>query len=155
MRTIILSFSAEWYPALVRGEKIFEHRKRFCKEPVIAYIYLGLPRRELVAIVELGKREELNEWLIKYSSDAMAIERITDFLTRNRYVMEVKSVQEIEPIDMRKMEHDIFGFRVPISYMFIDDKPEIFEYIKKNTRLVGEKKINNFINITSKDVCLC
>ena len=46
--------------------------------------------------------------------------------------MPILSFQEIEPIDMRKMEKDISGFRVPISYMFIDDKPELFEYIEHN-----------------------
>lgn len=39
MRKIILSFSFEWYEQLKSGDKIYEHRKRFCKEPVEAYIY--------------------------------------------------------------------------------------------------------------------
>ena len=38
MRKMILSFSYEWYAQLKSGEKIYEHRKRFCKEPVEAYI---------------------------------------------------------------------------------------------------------------------
>lgn len=39
MRKIILSFNFEWYEQLKSGDKIYEHRKRFCKEPVEAYIY--------------------------------------------------------------------------------------------------------------------
>lgn len=155
MKTIILSFSEEWYPQLISGEKIYEHRKRFCRESVMAYIYLGVPRRQLVAIAELGMREELSDWLIKYKDDVVAVERINEFLTRNRYVMPIKSIQEIEPIDMRKMEKDIQGFRVPISYMFLDDKPELFEYIKKRTHLIGKKQRHNFAKVTSQDVCLC
>lgn len=155
MRTMILSFSEEWYPPLICGEKIYEHRKRFCNEPVKAYIYLGLPRRQIVAIVELGQREHLEEWLERYKEDIDAVKRINDYLTRNKYAMPVLSVQEIEPIDIRAMETEVKGFRVPISYMFIDDKPLIYEYIKDRTTMVGAKIVHDFTNITSRDVCLC
>lgn len=43
MKSIFLSFSPEWYPYIENGKKIYEHRKRFCDEPVIAFLYLGLP----------------------------------------------------------------------------------------------------------------
>lgn len=81
MRKMILSFSYEWYPQLKSGEKIYEHRKRFCKEPVEAYIYIGLPYRQLVAVVELGKPEIIEDWLEKYRYDEAAVERIKDYLT--------------------------------------------------------------------------
>ena len=87
-------------------------------------IYIGLPYRQLVAIVELEKPENIEDWLEKYSYDEEAVERIKDYLTRNKVAMPIFSFQEIEPIDMRRMEKDISGFRVPISYMFLDDKPE-------------------------------
>ena len=75
MRKMILSFSYEWYAQLKSGEKIYEHRKRFCKEPVEAYIYIGLPYRQLVAVVELGKPENIEDWLEKYGYDEVAVER--------------------------------------------------------------------------------
>ena len=87
MRTMLLSFSPEWYQDLSNGRKIYEHRKRFFNEPVIAYIYLGLPHRQIVAKIHLGKWEELSDWLTKYSYDMDAVERIKDYLTRNRFAM--------------------------------------------------------------------
>ena len=42
------------------------------------YIYIGLPYRQLVAIVELGKPENIEDWLEKYSYDEEAVERIKD-----------------------------------------------------------------------------
>lgn len=155
MRKMILSFSYEWYPQLKAGEKIYEHRKRFCKEPVEAYIYIGLPYRQLVAVVELGKYELIENWLEKYSYDEEAVKRIQDYLTRNKVAMPIYSFQEIEPIDMRKMEKKITGFRVPISYMFIDDKPELLEYIEARTKFISNRIEHNFLNITSKDICIC
>lgn len=154
MRTIILSFSYEWYPQLISGQKIYEHRKRFCKEPVIAYIYIGLPYRHLVAIVELGKQEPIAAWLDKYSNDGAALSRIQDYLMRNKVAMPIYSVQEIVPIDMRIMEKEIEGFRVPISYMFIDNKPMLYKYITSRTVFKGEKIVHSFCNITSKEICI-
>lgn len=43
MREIILSFTPKWYDKLESGEKVFEHRKRFSREKVKAYVYLGKP----------------------------------------------------------------------------------------------------------------
>lgn len=152
---MLLSFSSEWLPYLIRGEKKFEHRKRFYKEDVIAYIYIGAPMRKIVAKIELGKREELKDWVNKYSYDNEAIKRINDFMTRNKYVMPVKWVQRIEPIDIREIEKEIEGFRVPISYMFLDDKVELFEAIESRVKNVGDCLINDFSNIKSTDVCRC
>ena len=109
-----------------------------------AYIYIGLPYRQLVAVVELGKPEIIEDWLEKYRYDEAAVERIKDYLTRNKVAMPILSFQEIEPIDMRKMEKDISGFRVPISYMFIDDKPELFEYIDLRTKYKNKRIEHDF-----------
>ena len=155
MRTIILSFSYEWYPQLASGKKIYEHRKRFCKEPTLAYIYIGLPFRQLVAVIELGQPEKLEDWLLKYSYDIEAVDRINDYMQRNNVAMPIYSFQEIEPIDMRLMEKEINGFRVPISYMYIDDKPHLLEYITSRTSYINPKIEHDFSQISSKDICLC
>ena len=154
MRTMILSFSYQWYKPLVDGRKIYEHRKRFCNEPVTAYVYLGLPYRQLVAIIELGQKIEIDKWLEIYSNDSQAIDRIKDCMTRNKVAMPIYSVQIIEPIDMRKAEEKIKGFRVPISYMFLDNRPELFEYIKSRTILKGSGIEHKFDNIKSEQICL-
>ena len=51
------------------------------------HIYIGFPYRQLVAIVELGKPENIEDWLEKYSYDEEAVERIKDYLTRNKVAM--------------------------------------------------------------------
>lgn len=155
MRTMILSFSPEWYPYLKSGEKIFEHRKRICKEPVEAYIYLGLPYREIVAKIVMGERENISEWLDKYSYDKKAIERIQDCLTRNNYAKPILSYQEIYPIDVKKMEKELDAFRVPISYMFIDDRPDILNYIRDHETNISKEITHDFCNLSSDKICTC
>lgn len=154
LRTIILSFSYKWYEPLIDGRKIYEHRKRFCNEPVRAYIYLGVPYRQLVAIAELGKKENIAEWTKRYFYDKQAIARINECMTRNSVAMPIHTIQEIEPIDMREAEKKIHGFRVPISYMFLDDKPELFNYIKSKTVLKGKKIEHRFDIVDSEKICL-
>lgn len=155
MRTMLLSFSPRWYNDLSSGRKIYEHRKRFCKEPVVAYIYLGLPYRQIVAKVELGNPIKLSTWLSDYKDDIEAVSRIVDYMQRSNYAMPIKAFQRIDPIDAREMEEDIPGFRVPISYMFLDDKPALMNYITSREKLVGDRIEHNFEHITSKDICIC
>lgn len=153
MRIMLLSFSPKWYPALSSGRKIYEHRKRFCNEKVIAYIYLGIPFRQIVAKVELGEKIKMEQWLEEYKADEAAIERINDYLTRSKVAMPILSFQEIEPIDVRKMENKVEGFKVPISYMFIDNKPEVLKYIMEREQNIGEKIQHKFDDISSDDIC--
>lgn len=155
MRTMLLSFSPRWYDDLSSGRKIYEHRKRFCTDSVCAYIYLGLPYRQIVAKIILGPKENMADWLIQYKDDPAAVERIQDYLTRSNVAMPIHSFQAIKPIDVRKMEKKIPGFRVPISYMFLDDKPILLNYIQSHEELVDSKIVHNFDNITSKDICIC
>jgi len=89
------------------------------------------------------------------SEDPAAIKRIQDYLTRSNVAMPIHSFQAIKPIDAREMEKEIPGFRVPISYMFLDDKPILLDYIQSREELVGSEIKHDFSNITSDDICIC
>ena len=89
MRTILLSFDEKWYPALRNGDKIFEHRKKFCDEEVRAFLYLGKPRQQIVAEIGLSRRELLSDWLLQYQDDRDVVARIRDFMQRNKFAMKV------------------------------------------------------------------
>ena len=153
MRSIFLSFSPEWYPYIQSGDKIYEHRKRFCNEPVVAYLYLGLPVQQIVAIVELGNRIEMREWLEQYKNDSAAIARIKDSLTRNNYAMEIKRVQFIEPINISDVISLFPDFHIPQSYFYLDGKEELFSYIKSRVVIIGDSIEHNFDNISSEKIC--
>ena len=53
------------------------------------------------------------------------------------------------------MEKEIPGFRVPISYMFLDDKPELLNYITEREKYIGKEITHTFKGISSKDICIC
>ena len=104
MRTILLSFDEKWYPALRNGDKIFEHRKKFCDEEVRAFLYLGKPRQQIVAEIGLSRRELLSDWLLQYQDDRDVVARIRDFMQRNKFAMKVLWLKEIEPISIIQLQ---------------------------------------------------
>lgn len=56
MKKILLSFQPYWAEKIMQGTKIYEYRKRFCNEPVIAYMYVSTPVKAITGIIELGQR---------------------------------------------------------------------------------------------------
>lgn len=55
MKKVLLSFKPYWVEKIMAGEKIFEYRKRFCDESVIAYMYVSSPVKEMQRNVRGGK----------------------------------------------------------------------------------------------------
>ncbi len=154
MRTILLSFDEKWYLALRNGQKIFEHRKRFCDECVRAFIYLGKPRQEIIAEICLDKREKLSDWLTIYKDDIEVCKRINDFMKRNKYVMKVLWVKEIEPISLEMLQEIFPNITAPISFHDLDKKAEVLMWIDANKRYTGYEIENDFSEITSNKICV-
>lgn len=82
MRTILISFDADWFERLETGELFYEYRKNFPAEPVRAYFYVCKPAMYISGIAEFGQRELLETWLEKYKHKPAVLERINDYLTR-------------------------------------------------------------------------
>lgn len=154
MRTILLSFDEKWYPALRNGDKIFEHRKRFCDACVRAYIYLGKPRQEIVAEICLDKRELLSDWLETYKNDKEACERINDFMTRNKYAMKVLWLKEIEPIPLASIKQIFSSVTAPMSFHDLDKKKDVLAWIDQNKIYTGYEIDNDFSSVTSNLICI-
>lgn len=56
MRTMLLSFKPEWFNKIKDGSKIFEYRRTFPDEEIIAYMYVSTPMKQIVGRVHLGKK---------------------------------------------------------------------------------------------------
>lgn len=152
MRKIFLSFSPKYYDILRNGNKIIEYRKRFCDEEVLAYIYLGKPIQQVVAVAKLGKRIELKEWYENYS-DAEIRKRIIDYMTRNKYAMPILMFQEIIPIPVVEIKKEFPNFYIPLSFRNLNPNDAITKYIEQKTVYVGEKISHDFSVIDPKNIC--
>ena len=154
MKTILLSFKPHIYDKIYDGEKIFEHRRRFPDEPVMAYMYVSKPKKEIAGIVYLDRRIEIATWLNDYSYDADAVSRIKKYLMNYNYVMPILKFQSTTGISLHTMQQKFPTFVAPQSYIYLDDKPEILQFIQSNIEIKTHKIENSFDNITSDQICI-
>ena len=47
-RITLMSIREEYYYEILKGEKHFEYRKKYCKEESLAYIYISKTKKEIV-----------------------------------------------------------------------------------------------------------
>lgn len=153
MRTILLSFKADVHKRLVAGQKIYEHRKVFPNEPIVAYLYVSAPVKAITGIVLLGNRTELETWKEKYGYDTDAVKRIEEYQLHHKYVMEIQEFQNTNCITLDQLRKDLDSFVVPQMYYYIDGTP-LKEYLENNLCFVGEKRLNDFSNISSNMICV-
>ena len=122
MRTMLLSFKADVFQRLLSGEKIYEHRKVFPEEPVMAYLYVSDPIKAIKGIMLLSNRTLIEDWKEKYAFDLKAQHRISEYLKSNRYAMEINYFQNTNEISLNQLRKDIPGFVVPHDYSNISSE---------------------------------
>jgi predicted transcriptional regulator len=150
---MLLSFKPEWYNLIKDGSKIYEYRRTFPDEEILAYMYVSSPMKMIVGKIHLGKKINLNTWKEQYKEDVSVCERIDDFLTRHTYVMPILSFQmtkEITLTELRKFNPD---FTCPQMYYYLENYPDLFEYIRNNAIEMGEKRINSFEIVDKEEIC--
>lgn len=152
MRTMLLSFKADVYKRVITGEKIYEHRKVFPDEPVLAYLYVSAPVKAIVGMMRLENKTSIESWKIKYAYDSDAVSRIDNYLEHHKYAMEITEFQETNSIALEKLRVDLPGFVVPQMYYYIDDS-ELLNYLEVNLKPIGKKIVHDFSNITSDLIC--
>jgi predicted transcriptional regulator len=150
---MLLSFKPEWYNLIKDGSKIYEYRRTFPDEEILAYMYVSSPMKMIVGKIHLGRKINLNIWKEQYKEDVSVCERIEDFLTRHTYVMPILSFQmtkEITLTELRKFNPD---FTCPQMYYYLENYPDLFEYIRNNAIEMGEKRINSFEIVDKEEIC--
>lgn len=153
MKTMLLSFKPQWFDRIKDGSKIFEYRRSFANEEVMAYMYVSSPRMEIVGKIHLGKRIDIHEWLETYKDDKAVTARVEDFITRHSYAMPIKSFQMTESISVAELREFNSKFVCPQMYYYLDNYPDLFEFIKKNAIEVGELIEHRFDFIDKEDIC--
>ena len=153
MRTMLLSFKPEWYNKIMDGSKIFEYRRTFPNEEIMAYMYVSSPVKMIVGRIHLGKRIDINTWKEQYKADKEVCERIDDFLTRHTYAMPVLSFQMTKEIELEILRKFNPNFVCPQMYYYLDNYLELFDFIRKNATDIGELHINSFVNIEKDEIC--
>ena len=150
---MLLSFRPDVYEKIKSGVKIFEHRRNFPDEPIMAYMYVSSPVKMIIGRIHLDKRIDLSTWKEQYKADKEVCERIDDFLTRHTYAMPVLSFQMTKEIELETLRKFNPNFVCPQMYYYLDNYPELFDCIRKNATDMGELHINSFVNIEKDEIC--
>lgn len=92
--------------------KIFEHRRNFPDEPIMAYMYVSSPVKAITGVVYLGKRHCLSDWMEDYKEDGNAVTRIKEYIEKYyyRYAMEIDRFQETSQISLDDLRKNVPGF---------------------------------------------
>ena len=153
MRKMLLSFKPEVYEKIKSGKKIFEHRRNFPDEPIMAYMYVSAPVKAITGIVYLGKRHLLSDWHEKFKDDKDAVVRIEKYQESYRYAMEINEFQETTEISLDDLRRDIPEFYAPQMYIYLDGT-DLLEYIENNIKSLDENIKHNFKEISADMVCV-
>ena len=152
MRTMLLSLRPDVYENVASGLKIFEHRKVFPDEPIKAYIYISRPVQAIAGIMILDNKTPLESWKEEFIYDKEAIIRINDYLTRNKFAMQIKYFQDTNRIPLATLRNFDPKFLIPQLYYYLDNS-ELLSFIEDNLVAQGDPTTHDFTTITSNMVC--
>lgn len=153
MRRMLLSFKPEVYEKIKSGKKKFEHRRNFPDEPIMAYMYVSAPIKEIKGIVYLRKRHLLSDWREEFKNDKEAIVRIEKYQELYRYAMEINEFQETTEISLGDLRRDVLGFVTPQMYIYLDGT-ELLDYIENKIENLDGYIAHDYSVIKSNEVCV-
>lgn len=154
MRKMLLSVKPNVYDKIKSGEKIFEHRRNFPDEPIMAYMYVSAPIKAVTGILYLGKRHLLSDWKEEFKNDKDAIARIKKYQESYRYAMEINEFQETTEISLNALRRDVPGFVAPQMYIYLDGT-DLLKYIEKEIKMKSINVTHKFDRIEAMSVCIC
>lgn len=130
-RQLFLSFRPEYFRPILYNIKKYEYRKRFCMEPVTAFLYLSSPLQEVVGRVELGSPLKMEELLLQYQENTAVHDRIWRGMEAgDRLAIPIISLQLYkQPITLARIRQVEPGFHVPLSYLDLEKKPILRSFL--------------------------
>lgn len=152
MRTMLLSFKADVYKRVLSGEKIYEHRKVFPSEPVLAYLYVSSPKQVITGKMILENKKNLEEFLTIYQDDDVVCDRIRNYIKDYNFVMEIKEFQQTTEIPLGVLRTELEKFVVPQMYYYLDETP-LLQYLETNIKNERVHIINDFSCVDKKYIC--
>ena len=68
--------------------------------------------------------------------------------------MEISEFQETNRISLDDLKKDIENFVTPQSYIYLDNRPDLLNYIEERVKRKGLNIKHDFSNITSDQICV-
>ena len=75
-------------------------------------------------------------------------------MQRNKFAMKVLWFKEIEPISIVELQEKYPELKIPISFHFLDNKPDVLKWLDANKQYTGYQIENDFSDIRKDDICI-
>lgn len=133
MKEIFLSFHPRAYKALYEGIKMYEYRKRFCKEETKAYLYLSGNVRKVIGVMMLGKSLRLDLTRDEYIKYPNTLKRVDEYIALGDVnALPIKSFALFkEPISLGELRNMIPGFNPPRMYYILNKDMLLYQILNK------------------------
>lgn len=135
---ILLSLRQEYFDNIINGKKKYEYRFTFPRSCVRAYIYVPGKTKAIVGYMDLdypiiGNQQQIAELYEKY--DNGNYETMIEYIGNHKkmYAMKInKTVIFKTSIKYAEIKSKFPAFYAPQSYIILDKRPELLDYIIKN-----------------------
>ena len=81
-------------------------------------------------------------------------QEIQNIMQRNKFAMKVLWLKEIEPISIVELQERYPELKIPISFHFLDKKPDVLKWLDENENYTGYQIENDFSDIGKDDICV-
>ena len=131
-KEIFLSFRPEFFRPILYDIKKYEYRKRFCKVPTKAYLYLSSPIKKVIGIMELGVPIDLNIIEENYRDKKEIHNRIISTLNgKEKYAIPIESFTLYKrPIAISELKDIDSSFNVPQCYLNMENFKNVHNFLK-------------------------
>lgn len=133
MKEILLSFHPRAYNPLYEGIKMYEYRRRFCKEEVKAYLYLSGNVRKVVGVMMLGETIRLDLTRNNYINYPETLKRVNEYISIGDInAIPIKSLALFKnPISLDELREIVPKFMPPRMYYIVNEDMPIYELLSK------------------------
>lgn len=133
MKEILLSFHPRAYNPLYEGIKMYEYRRRFCKEEVKAYLYLSGNVRKVVGVMMLGETIRLDLTRNNYINYPETLKRVNEYISIGDInAIPIKSLALFKnPISLDELREIVPKFMPPRMYYIVNEDMPIYEILSK------------------------
>lgn len=122
---ILLSLQEEYFNAIKNGDKKFEYRRRFRKEPTKAFIYVSKTKKTVLGLIDFGnpifqRAEHIAQ--IAEEEKKGSYDNIISYIGKghNGYAIPIKNFYSISGITLDEIKEEIPEFFAPQSYLLLN-----------------------------------
>lgn len=141
MKTIIISFKPEVFPALLTKEKKFEYRSKIPEGMLEVYLYLSSPVKMIVGKLILGERMPITE-LLNNDSKAVKANLEKHMSEGVKFCSPIISISLFRnPVSLAEAKAFSPNFSAPQLYTYAENYPELNKALKE--RIIDFYDINS------------